>query len=405
MPTRRRARRRCAADFLFMCQGYYDHDAGHRPEFPNEAAFAGDIVHPQHWPEALDYRGKRMVVIGSGATAATIVPAVAPDVAHVVQLQRSPTYYLPLDNEAEDDTIRELRALDVPQEWIHGIKRRKMLALGRQLAERARAEPETVARELIGLAAMALPSGYDVKTHFTPDYDPWRQRLCLLPDGDLFAAIRSGKASLETAAIERFVPEGIVLEGGRVLAADIIVTATGIELCSLGKARFDVDGAPVSLGDTWTYRGIMLSDVPNLAWTFGYIRSAWTLRSDLISRYVCRLLQAMDRRGMRQCTPRLRPSDRGMAGKAFIDPEDFSPGYLRRSAPRLPRQGDREPWRNCQDYFQERDTLVDAPFDDGALVFDNPLPKQARRLIAHPPGSAQPPGAPLAPATDDMQPP
>ncbi len=361
--------------FLFMCQGYYDYEAGHRPSFPNEEAFEGAIVHPQQWPEDLDYAGKRMVVIGSGATAATIVPAVAEDVAEVVQLQRSPTYYISLDNSVEDEMIQELRALDVPKEWIHGIKKRKILEFGRVLTARALAEPETVAKELIGLAAASLPEGYDVATHFTPTYGPWRERLCLLPDGDLFGAIRSGKASVATGNIKRFVPEGIELDSGEVLAADIVVTATGIELCGLGNIDFAVDGVPVRVGDTWTYRGVMLSDLPNLAWIFGYIRSSWTLRSDMIARYVCRLLNYMDETGVRQCTPRLRASDQGMNGKAFIDPEDFAPGYIRRGAPRLPKQGDREPWTNCQDYYRERDTLVDAPFDDGVLVFDNPAEK------------------------------
>ena len=364
-----------SGDFLFMCQGYYDHDAGYRPSFPDEDAFDGVVVHPQHWPRDLDYRGKRMVVIGSGATAATIVPAVAEDAAHVVQLQRSPTYYISLDNSVEDEMIQELRTLDVPKEWIHGIKRRKILEFGRVLTSRALAEPDAVAKELIGMAAAALPEGYDVGKHFSPRYGPWRERLCLIPDGDFFAAIRSGKASVVTDTIERFVPEGIETASGDTVEADIIVVATGIELCGLGNIRFAVDGARVYVPETWTYRGVMVSDLPNLAWTFGYIRSSWTLRADMIARYVCRLLRHMDATGMRQCTPRLRVADRGMAGKAYIDPDDFAPGYIRRGAPRLPKQGDREPWTNCQDYYKERDTLVDAPFDDGVLVFDNPVQK------------------------------
>ena len=365
-----------SGDFLFMCQGYYDYEAGYRPSFPNEEAFQGTIVHPQHWPEDLDHAGKRMVIIGSGATAATIVPAVAEEVAEVVQLQRSPTYYISLDNSVEDATIQELRALDVPKEWIHGIKRRKILEFGRVMTERALSEPDAVAKELIGMAAAALPEGYDVEKHFTPRYGPWRERLCLLPDGDLFAAIRSGKASVVTDTIERFVPNGIELSSGDVLEADIIVVATGIELSGLGNIHFDVDGGNVNLPDSFTYRGIMISDLPNLAWTFGYIRSSWTLRADMIAHYVCRLLKHMDALGVRQCTPRLRASDRGMNGKAYINPDDFAPGYIRRGVPRLPKQGDSEPWTNCQDYYQERDTLVEAPFDDGALVFDNPVSKE-----------------------------
>ena len=359
--------------FLFMCQGYYSYQAGYRPTFENEDAFEGTIVHPQDWPEDLDYQGKRMVVIGSGATAATIVPAVAPEVEQVTQLQRSPTYYVSLENEVEDDMIQELRALDVPKDWIHGIKKRKLLEFGRVLTHRALTEPETVAQELIGMAAAALPEGYDVKTHFTPRYGPWRERLCLLPDADLFQAISSGKASVVTDEIQRFVQDGIELKSGEVLPADIVVVATGIELCGMGDVAFDVDGADVHIPDTYTYKGLMVSDLPNLAWIFGYIRSSWTLRSDLIAHYVCRLLNHMDANGVRQVTPRLRPSDRGMNAKAFIDPDDFAPGYIRRGAPRLPKQGDAEPWTNCQDYYTERTTLAEAGFDDGVLVFDNPM--------------------------------
>ena len=311
--------RRFTGSFLFMCQGYYNHQAGYRPPFPGEENFKGPIIHPQQWPEDLDYTGKQMVVIGSGATAATIVPAVAERVAHVTQLQRSPSYYLPVDNGEEDDMIKELRALDVPQEWIHEIKRRKSLEKSRIFTERAVNEPDVVRQELLDMAAAVLPEDYDIGTHFTPRYDPWKERLCLLPEGDLLKAIASAKASVVTDQIECFVEDGILLQSGQTLKADIIVSATGIELCGLGNIKFTIDGSPVSLPDTWTYKGIMLSDMPNLAWTFGYIRSSWTLRSDLIAHFVCRLLNYMDEAGVRQCTPRLRPEDQAMAAKPFID--------------------------------------------------------------------------------------
>jgi cation diffusion facilitator CzcD-associated flavoprotein CzcO len=369
--------RRFTGSFLFMCQGYYNHQAGYRPEFPGEQNFQGPIIHPQQWPVDLDYSGKRMVVIGSGATAATIVPAVAECVAHVTQLQRSPSYYLPLDNRVEDDMIKELRYLDVPEEWIFGIKRRKFLERGRILNERALHEPDAVRRELLGMAAAMLPAGYDIGTHFTPRYDPWKERLCLLPEGDLFKAIASGKASVVTGHIECFTADGIRLTSGQTLQADIIVTATGIELCGLGDIRFTVDGSAVNLPETWTYKGIMLSDMPNLAWTFGYIRSSWTLRADLIARYVCRLLQYMDAANVRQCTPRLRPEDQAMTAKPFIDSADFAPGYMRRGTGRLPRQGDHEPWLNSQNYYVEKTALHVARFDDGVLQFDNPAPIEA----------------------------
>lgn len=369
--------RRFTGSFLFMCQGYYNYEAGYRPQFPGEENFKGLIIHPQQWPEALDYTGKYMVVIGSGATAATIVPAVAERVAHVTQLQRSPSYYLPVDNREEDDMIKELRALDVPQEWIHGIKRRKFLENGRVFTERALNEPDVVRQELLDLAAALLPEDYDFGAHFSPHYAPWKERLCFLPDGDLLKAIASGKASVVTGHIECFVEDGIRLKSGQTLKADIIVSATGIELCGLGNIKFSIDGSPVNLPDTWTYKGIMLSDMPNLAWTFGYIRSSWTLRADLIAHFVCRLLNYMAEVGMRQCTPRLRPEDQAMEARPFIDPADFAPGYMRRGIGRLPKQGDREPWINTQNYYLEKSALPQVSFDDGVLQFDNPNRSEA----------------------------
>jgi cation diffusion facilitator CzcD-associated flavoprotein CzcO len=361
-------------NFLFMCQGYYNYEAGYKPDFPGEENFAGDIIHPQKWPEDLNYEGKKMVVIGSGATAATIIPAVAQQVEHVTQLQRSPSYYMSMDNSEEEPIIQELRDLDVPADWIHGIKRRQALAFGEEIASRSISEPDVVRAELIDAAAEELPDGYDIEKHFTPKYGPWKERLCMLPDGDMFKAISSGKASIETDDIERFVENGILLKSGKLLEADIIVSATGIELCGLGNINFQIDGKKVDVPSTWTYKGMMVSDMPNLAWIFGYIRTSWTMRSDLIAHYVCRLLNHMDELGVRQCTPRLRSEDQGMNGKAFIDAEDFAPGYIRRGAPRLPKQSDTAPWVNSQDYYQEKDLIPEATFDDGVLVFDNAGP-------------------------------
>lgn len=363
---------RFTGNFLFMCQGYYNHAAGHRPHFPGEETFQGTIIHPQQWPEDLDYTDKRMIVIGSGATAATIVPAVADDVAHVIQLQRSPSYYLPAENRAEDELTKELRALEIPEEWIYEIKRRKSLKEGRLFTHRALTEPEVVKQELLAMAKAILPDGYDLETHFTPRYDPWKERLCLLPEGDMLQAVASGKASVVTDQIEQFTEDGILLQSGQKLHADIIVTATGIELAALGNIPFTVDDEPIHIPETWTYKGMMLSDLPNLAWIFGYIRSSWTLRSDLIARFVCRLLKYMDETGVRQCTPRLRPEDQGMEAKAFIDPADFAPGYMRRGAGRMPKQGDREPWLNPQDYYVEKEYLAELCLDEGVLQFENP---------------------------------
>ena len=362
-------------NFLFMCQGYYDYAGGYKPDFPSEASFKGTVIHPQKWPEDLDYTGKRMVVIGSGATAATIVPAVAEKVAHVTQLQRSPSYYVSMDNSVEEPMITELRALDVPLEWIHDIKKRQALAFGADITARSMNDPVATKAELVGLVAAELPEGYDVETHFTPRYDPWKERLCLLPDGDLFKAIKSGKASMVTDHIDRFVENGILLKSGEILEADIIVSATGIELCGLGNIAFDIDGKKVNLPESWTYRGVMVSDIPNLAWIFGYIRTSWTMRSDMIAHYICRVLNHMDEQGVRQVTPRLRPEDQGMNGKGFINPDDFAPGYIQRGGPRFPRQSDAGPWVNSQDYYTEKDILPAAPLDDGVLTFNNPAPQ------------------------------
>ena len=367
-------KRSFTANFLFMCQGYYDYERGYRPSFPGEEVFQGPIIHPQDWPQDLDYCGKQMVVIGSGATAATILPAVAPEVERVTQLQRSPSYYFALDNSSEDSLIEELRALEVPDEWIHGVKRRKMLAFGLETTQRARMEPEALRQELIEAARAALPEDFDVDTHLTPSYSPWKERLCLLPDGDMFAAISSGKAAIVTGEIETFVEQGIVLKSGEVLAADIVVAATGIELCALGKVQFVVDGRDIDLSQTWTYQGVMISELPNLAWSFVYIRTSWTMRSDMIAHYVCRLLRYMEDAGVRQCTPTLRAQDAGMNGKGFIDEDDFSPGYMRRGVSRLPKQSYRGPWTNIQDYYVEKDILPDLGFDDDVLVFSAPEP-------------------------------
>lgn len=366
--------RRFTGRFLFMCQGYYNYEGGYRPTFAGEEHFQGPIIHAQQWPEELDYTDKRMVVIGSGATAATIVPAVAERVAHVTQLQRSPSYYLPVDNRGvDDDLIKQLRPLALPPEWIHEIKRRKSLLEGQVFTERALNEPAVVREELLGMAAALLPDDYDLNTHFNPRYNPWKERLCLLPEGDFFQAIASGKASVVTDEVECFVQEGILLKSGQLLEADMVVCATGIELCALGNICFTVDDHPVHIPDTWTYRAMMLSDVPNLAWIFGYIRSSWTLRSDMMAHFVCRLLKHMDALGVRQCTPRLRADDRDMVAKPFIDPADFAPGYMRRGAGRLPKQGDREPWTNIQNYYVEKEFLPAFDFDDGVLHFDNPF--------------------------------
>jgi cation diffusion facilitator CzcD-associated flavoprotein CzcO len=371
-----------SGNFLFMCQGYYDYEAGYLPEFPGQADFKGPIIHPQKWPEDYDYTGKNMVVIGSGATAATIVPAVADRVAHVTQLQRSPSYYYAMDNTNEEQIILDLREIDVPEDTIYEVKRHMALAFGEDIANRSSNDPEATKTELIDLARAELPDDFDVEKHLTPSYGPWKERLCLLPDGDMFKSIAAGKASIVTDEIDQFVEDGIRLKSGEHLPADVIVAATGIELCGLGKVKFSVDGKAVDISDTFTYYGMMMSGLPNLAWSFGYIRTSWTMRSDMIAHYVCRLLNYMEETGVRQCTPTLRSEDVGMNGKGFIDPDDFAPGYMRRGVQRLPRQSDRGPWVNCQDYYKEKDIIPALEFNDDALVFSSRMAPEQKSAAA-----------------------
>lgn len=360
---------RITGQFLFMCQGYYNYQEGYQPEFPGQETFKGDLIHPQKWPEDLDYTDKNMVIIGSGATAATIVPAVADKVAHVTQLQRSPSYYYAMDNTTEEQVILNLRELDVSEDTIYQVKRDLALNFGEEIAEKSRQDPEATKQELIELARADLPEDFDIDKHLTPSYGPWKERLCLLPDGDMFKAIASGKASIATDEIDQFVEDGILLKSGDHLAADIIVSATGIELCGLGDVEFSVDGESVDASQAFAYHGMMMSGMPNLAWSFGYIRTSWTMRSDMIAHYVCRLLNYMDEKGVTHCTPTLRAEDTGMNGKGFIDPDDFAPGYMRRGVHRLPKQSDQGPWVNSQDYYKEKDIIPNLEFEDDALVF------------------------------------
>jgi cation diffusion facilitator CzcD-associated flavoprotein CzcO len=356
------------ANFLWMCQGYYRHAEGYTPQWPGMAGFTGRIVHPQAWPDDLDLAGKRVVVIGSGATAATLVPALADKCAHVTMLQRSPTYFVTGRNaNALADTLREL---EVDPVWIHEIVRRKVLHDQAMLSRRAFSEPEALANDLLGVVRNQLGPAFDVDKHFRPRYQPWRQRIAFIPDGDLFAAIKSGQAAVVTDGIERFTAGGIALESGAVLDADVIVTATGFNLNVLGDIDFSVDGRALDFAGTVTWRGAMFTGIPNMAWVFGYFRASWTLRADLIADLVCRLLKRMDERGARQVVPALREDERGMALAPWVDPANFNPGYLARGLHLLPRQGDHAPWLHTQDYWTEKDALPAADLDDGTLVFD-----------------------------------
>jgi cation diffusion facilitator CzcD-associated flavoprotein CzcO len=355
------------AGFLYMCQGYYRQGDGYTPEWEGMADFAGKIVHPQTWPEDLDYAGKRVVVIGSGATAATLVPAIAGDCAHVTLLQRSPTYFVTGRNENELANL--LRELKIDETWIHEIVRRKVLYDQAEITRRSFAEPEVLKGELLEGVRAYLGPDFDVETHFTPKYRPWQQRLAFIPDGDLFLGINAGKASVVTDQIARFTEKGILLQSGKELEADIIVTATGFKLNVLGDIAFTVDDTPLVFSDTVTYRGMMFTGVPNLVWVFGYFRASWTLRADLIGDFVCKLLNHMRAKGVRQVEVALRPEDAGMKILPWMDQDNFNPGYLMRGMHLLPKRGDKAEWMHNQDYWVEKDEIPAIDLNDAAFVY------------------------------------
>ncbi len=351
---------------LWMGQGYYRHDQGYTPDWPGMAEYRGRIVHPQTWPEDLDYQGKRVLLIGSGATAATLLPAIADDCAHVTLLQRSPTYFIPGRN--ANELADQLNALEIDPAWTHEIVRRKILHDQAAFTRRAIAEPETVKAELLaGVSAFVGPEA--TAAHFTPRYRPWRQRIAFVPDGDLFRAVTSGKASVVDGEIETFTPTGVRLTSGEVLEADIVITATGFDLSVLGDIAIVVDGQPVDPADTVTYRGMMFTGVPNLVWVFGYFRASWTLRVDLVADFVCRLLKHMDQHGVRKVEVALRPEDQGMPTLPWVDPEDFNPGYLMRGMARMPKSGDKPEWRHTQDYWAERKAIPQIDLDGPEFVY------------------------------------
>jgi cation diffusion facilitator CzcD-associated flavoprotein CzcO len=356
-----------SANFLWMCQGYYSHARPYTPDWAGREEFLGRVVHPQTWPDDVDCRGREVVVIGSGATAATLIPAIARESRRVTMLQRSPTYFIPGRNAVA--IAEELRELGVDETWIHEIVRRKLLREQSAFTARALAEPDAVRAELIGAVRTALGPDFDVDTHFTPRYRPWRQRIAFVPDGDLFAAIRDGHAAVVTGEIERFVASGIRLRSGEVLPADIVVTATGFDLCVLGDIEFSVDGRPLALSDSVSYRGMMFTGVPNLVWVFGYFRFSWTLRADLIADFTCRLLNHMRANGFQRVVPTLAPADAALPRLPWIDPDDFNPGYVMRGLDRMPKRIDRPDWRLDHDYWTEKDELQRINLADGNLVY------------------------------------
>jgi cation diffusion facilitator CzcD-associated flavoprotein CzcO len=364
-------------NFLFSCAGYYRYSAGYTPEFPGIARFTGRVVHPQAWPEDLDYAGKRVVVIGSGATAVTLVPAMAKTAAHVTMLQRSPTYVVSMP---EQDKIANWLRRVLPAMWAYRLSRWKNVAFMTYIYRLAQRRPDFVKTGIIKKISEALGPEYDVATHFTPSYKPWEQRLCLVPDADLFQAIKSERASVVTGHIETFTENGIRLKSGREIAAGIVVTATGLTLQAFGGAEVWVDGRSVDFGKTLAYKGVMVSDVPNLASVFGYINASWTLKADLICNYVCRLLNFMEKKGVRQVTPRNRDQT---PVAPFV--ENFTPGYIERSLASWPKQGSQAPWRVYQNYFLDVISLNWSKVDNNALEFSNPpeaSPQPASREFA-----------------------
>ena len=357
---------RLTCDFLFMCSGYYRYDEGYTPEFPGIDRFGGQVIHPQHWPENLDYAGKRVVVIGSGATAVTLVPAMAETAEHVTMLQRSPTYVVSLPG--EDKIANGMRRF-LPAKAAYTIVRWKNVLLQMASYQLSRRRPKLMKKLIRNGVAKSLPAGYDVDKHFTPTYDPWDQRMCLVPDGDLFETLSSGRAEVVTDRIETFTEKGIELESGDELEADIVITATGLNLLFLGGIQFSLDGEPTDTAEAMTYKGMMLSEVPNLAFTLGYSNASWTLKADLTSEYVCRLLNHMDEHGYRQCVPRARglaPSEEPIV--------TLSSGYVLRALDKLPKQGPGDPWMLRMNYALDLRALRHGPLTDSAMEFSNPVP-------------------------------
>ena len=352
-------------NFLFMCSGYYRYDRGHDPHFEGRDDFAGRIVHPQHWPQDLDTRGQRIVIVGSGATAVTLLPELAQQAAQVTMLQRSPTWIVARPSE---DTLANRLRRWLPAKTAYALTRWKRILLGMYFYGLCRRKPEKVEQLLLGGVRAWLGPGADLERDFKPRYKPWDQRLCLVPDGDFFKALRSGKATVVTDEVDRFTAGGLKLKSGRELPADLVVTATGLELKVLGGVELSVDGRPVDLAQTVSYKAMMYSGVPNLASSLGYTNASWTLKCDLTCEYVCRLLNHLRASGLRQCTPTL-----GDTTMPLIPWSDFSSGYIQRSAHLFPKRGTRAPWLLKQNYLHDLWTLRHGRIDDGAMVFSNPV--------------------------------
>jgi monooxygenase len=361
---------RFTCSFLFLCGGYYSYAGGYTPQYPGRERFKGAFIHPQQWPEDLDYAGKQVVVIGSGATAVTLVPEMARSAAHVTMLQRSPTYMV--SRPAEDGFANWLRRV-LPGKLAYDIVRWRNVLFQMYFFRMARSKPQAVKQRLLGMVRQELPAGYDVETHFTPSYNPWDQRLCLVPDADMFEQIRAGKASVVTDHIEAFTGTGIRLTSGRELEADIVVSATGLELQVWNGLEISVDGRRIDASKTLSYKGMMYEGVPNLASAFGYTNASWTLKCDLTCEFVCRILNHMKKTGLRQATPVNEDPEVG-----HLPWLDFSSGYVQRAMARFPKQGTKSPWKLHQNYALDLMNLRYARLEDGVLRFTNRAGKTVR---------------------------
>ncbi len=350
------------AKYLAGCTGYYNYDAGYKPDFTDEDKFKGQVIHPQHWPEGLDYEGKRIVVIGSGATAITLVPTMAEKAEHVTMLQRSPSYLMPLPS---TDLVTVGLQKVLPDKLAYRITRGRNITLARALFERSRRSPKAMRRLLLGIVRQQVGKNVDMR-HFSPNYNPWDQRLCVVKDGDLFKAVKAGKASMATDHIDRFTENGILLKSGQELKADIVITATGLDVQMLGGLEAKIDGRPVVLRDKLIYKNVMVDDVPNAAMIFGYTNISWTLKADIAAEYFCRLINHMDKYGYDVAVP--RDTENSATEDTMLGSLDS--GYVLRANDRLPRQGSHGPWKSNQNYLEDLKILRFDPIEDGYLEFD-----------------------------------
>ncbi len=352
---------RWSANYMWMCAGYYNYDRGFTPEFPGVETFSGRVIHPQFWPEDANFAGKRVVVIGSGATAFTLVPALAKQAKHVTMLQRSPTFVVSVPS--INKSAKLLRRL-LPERLAYAVTRSINITVSALSFWAARRWPTQTKKYLIDLVRKQLPPGFDVDRHFTPTYKPWDQRICAVPDADFFKAVRSGSVSVVTDHIETFTPAGIRLKSGEEISADVIVTATGLAVQMFGGAEIEVDGQQISSGDLTSYKGIMYANIPNLTVTFGYTNASWTLKADLTSEYTCRVLNHMSEVGATSVTPRM-----GAEGVEVEESSEFTPGYFQRAASIMPKRGKRKPWRLDENYLLDIKNLRHSELDDGVLTF------------------------------------